>query len=616
MNNEFTDEGFEEQALPVFASRWNEEQRGEFAFQLLLTVSSSTLASVTSRLTPLLQRDFMSLLPFELAIHILSFTDNCTLGRAARVSKKWKQVACDNSVWRTLYRRKGWGVNEQFLASWNQSRSNLSDRPHSFKELSTMIPVDDDTNGMMVMTAESSSGRSNRKGMNENNLAMASGASAGAVNKQNADYYGRPPLPAGWDGVQQMEIDNDSFPLAKLQNPRNDPALSIYESRTTDSWDNESQRQSYQLDVNSASTSSSSAMQIVHHSESQAPLPGLLSSNQQQQVGGPSSLLSDGSLFDAGIGSSHEMDEQEDEAEGADIEDIRNIYWSSTGVEAIYCLQFDEDKIVSGSRDNTIKFWDMKTSECKRTLKGHQGSVLCLHYVAEHLVRGSAETTIIVWRMTTGEILRTLAGHTESVLNLRFDSVSRKVVSCSIDKTIKIWKVDTGQLLLTLKGHRAAVNAFQCKNGLIVSGRGDRQIKVWNMETGKLIRTLSGHTRGIACIQFDGNIIVSGSSDKTIKIWDVHGALLNTLHGHTDLVRTLQFDSERIVSGSYDQTLKVWDMKTGNLLLDMKNGHTSRVFKLQFNEAKIVSCSQDQASYSRFLFIMYLADIYVSFSVS
>jgi len=30
--------------------------------------------------------------------------------------------------------------------------------------------------------------------------------------------------------------------------------------------------------------------------------------------------------------------------------------------DAVYCLQFDDHKIISGSRDNTMKKWDLASS--------------------------------------------------------------------------------------------------------------------------------------------------------------------------------------------------------------------------------------------------------------
>ena len=43
-----------------------------------------------------------------------------------------------------------------------------------------------------------------------------------------------------------------------------------------------------------------------------------------------------------------------------------------------YCLQYDDDKIVSGKWDGKIKIWDRKTLECRATLTGHTESVKCL----------------------------------------------------------------------------------------------------------------------------------------------------------------------------------------------------------------------------------------------
>ncbi|KAI8603196.1 WD40-repeat-containing domain protein [Dissophora ornata] len=273
--------------------------------------------------------------------------------------------------------------------------------------------------------------------------------------------------------------------------------------------------------------------------------------------------------------------------------------------EGIYCIQFDDQKIISGSRDNTIKIWDLATGVCLRTYLGHTASVLCLQYDEDRIVSGSSDTTIIVWDLETGQVLRRLAGHADSVLSLRFEKDI--VVSCSKDRTVKIWNISTGDMIRTLVGHRAAVNAVQFSpesaapspflgsRRVVVSASGDKTIKIWSFETGECLRTLEGHARGIACIQFEGNLIVSGSSDRSIKIWDVARAeCVKTLTGHDGLVRTLQFSGGRIISGGYDETLKIWDQETGKLLADMEGRHSHRVFKLQFNDSKIVSCSQDQ----------------------
>lgn len=79
-------------------------------------------------------------------------------------------------------------------------------------------------------------------------------------------------------------------------------------------------------------------------------------------------------------------------------------YYLTGHTDSVYCLQFDDEKIVTGSRDRTIKFWNMRTRECVHTLTGHEQSVLCLRYDDEIMVSGSSDQSVIVWDMQTLQI--------------------------------------------------------------------------------------------------------------------------------------------------------------------------------------------------------------------
>jgi F-box and WD-40 domain protein 1/11 len=268
-------------------------------------------------------------------------------------------------------------------------------------------------------------------------------------------------------------------------------------------------------------------------------------------------------------------------------------YYLEGHKEGIYCVQFDKNTIVSGSRDDTVGVWDLQGKKLVRQLAGHSGSVLCVQYDDKYVISGSSDATIMVWDKHTGNLLKQLKGHGDSVLNLRFKG--NVLLSGSKDRSIKIWNIKEGICEATLVGHKAAVNVVMFSHELIVSASGDRAIRVWDFKTKRCLHELTDHGRGIACIHFDGQTIVSGSSDKSIKIWSAKsGALLRTITGHTDLVRTVQFDSERIVSGSYDKSIKMWNMKTGQLIWSIDDLHESRIFKLQYTDDMLVSCSQDR----------------------
>ncbi|KAL1914393.1 uncharacterized protein VTP21DRAFT_8911 [Calcarisporiella thermophila] len=482
---ETTDEGYDEQRteIPQWMNGWSDEQRADFAVQVLLSLPTSMLARVHGQITPYLHRDFIALLPFELAFHILSFVDAPTLCRCACVSTVWNRISSNSRLWRRLYAAQGWPANykmiEEYLGTTDAYQSIELSQSQSESQKTMDITLENLSNISSPISA------------------VSAGLSIGQRNVQ--------------EGVSPEGFN----PFSIHRTPEGAPAINwkhLFHQRT------------------------------------------LLESNWRR--GNYRTL----------------------ELEGH--------------TECVYCVHFDSTKIISGSRDNSVRIWDIRTGKCLRTLHHHKKSVLCLQIDGPWLVTGSSDTTIAVWELDTGNVVKELVGHEDSVLNLCFDS--NHIVSSSKDKTIRVWDRESGKCIRRLTGHRAAVNSVQFRDGIVVSASGDRTLKVWDMATGTCLRTLDAHPRGIACVQFDGKTIVSGSSDFTIRVWDAEtGACLNILKGHTKLVRTLQFDARRIVSGSYDETIKVWDRKTGKLVSELR-GHAGSVFKLQFDERRIVSGSLDK----------------------
>jgi len=137
--------------------------------------------------------------------------------------------------------------------------------------------------------------------------------------------------------------------------------------------------------------------------------------------------------------------------------------------DRLCCLQYDGDAslVVSGSSDSTIKIWDTRmlgeparnqVSEdegdgnsrcCLRTLRGHTGRVCCLQFDHEKIVSGSDDNKIKVWSLygeaakpgaggdTSSCCLNTLVDHDYWVNTLQFNET--KLVSGAADDTIKIW---------------------------------------------------------------------------------------------------------------------------------------------------------------------------------
>ena len=305
-------------------------------------------------------------------------------------------------------------------------------------------------------------------------------------------------------------------------------------------------------------------------------------------------------------------------------------------------LTYLRDKILTGSRDRTVRVWDARTYECIKVLGVakdgnlprleepmwdpadrkyapmlsiipvrattepiqtaipllyHEGSILCLQFDHEIMVTGSSDKTCIIWDIKDDyKAVRRLHHHTAGVLDVCFDE--KHIVSCSKDTTICVWDRETGELRRTLVGHRGPVNAVQLRGDLVVSASGDGIAKLWNLTSGLCVKEFPSKHRGLACVEFspDSRTILAGGNDQVIYHFDANsGELVRELKGHEGLVRSLHLDSAngRVISGSYDTSVKTYDLKTGELLCDFRNWTSSWMLSAKADYRRIVATSQD-----------------------
>ncbi|KAJ3026930.1 UNVERIFIED_CONTAM: hypothetical protein HDU68_004819 [Siphonaria sp. JEL0065] len=497
--------------------------------------------------------NYTQTIPFEVLVQILSCVDSLsTLASVFLLSKRWTLAANDNAVWRNMFRRK--------FGSEKQIAQRLQQRGFFFDSASTASSV------------------RNSQGVAFDSSAFKSQLELAKV-KHEQQQIG--------DGSVNLSVASLSLSEISTKTPGSDPQVYY--------WDPLLDKHQVEGDTNDTETTTTTRPNYSNRIDPHiSPRPSDHSTEMQKLLYASSMQISGSCGLTNGMGTWKSVFQQRlvlwrNWREG----NYTVKSWTGHG-DAVYCIQFQGDLLASGSRDRTLKFWDIDAVHCRRTLSGHEGSILCMQYDETYIVTGSSDSTTIVWDYQTGKKLYRLTGHTLPVLDIRFDS--KRIITCSKDCSIKVWEISTGNLLHSFDAaHQAAVNAVHMSGDLAVSASGDCIVKLWNLNTGTLIRSFVGHTRGLACVQFDGTTILSGSNDNTIKIWDaMTGACIRTLEGHTNLVRTLCFDEERIVSGSYDNTIKVWDRVTGECLHTLAGVHNSWVFHVQMDASRIVSSAQDK----------------------
>ena len=63
------------------------------------------------------------------------------------------------------------------------------------------------------------------------------------------------------------------------------------------------------------------------------------------------------------------------------------------------CFGLDENVIISGSDDRTVRIWDALSGKCLQVLEGHQGQVRTVAFSPNGslLASGSEDGTIKIW---------------------------------------------------------------------------------------------------------------------------------------------------------------------------------------------------------------------------
>ena len=102
----------------------------------------------------------------------------------------------------------------------------------------------------------------------------------------------------------------------------------------------------------------------------------------------------------------------------------------------------DAKLLITGSRDTTIKFFEMPHAAELRVLRGHTGWIrsLAVSPDGKVLVSAGDDHTIRFWEISTGRNFRTLKGHTGPVRGITFSPDGRKLASASWDRTVKLWE--------------------------------------------------------------------------------------------------------------------------------------------------------------------------------
>lgn len=201
--------------------------------------------------------------------------------------------------------------------------------------------------------------------------------------------------------------------------------------------------------------------------------------------------------------------------------------------------------LVSGSYDEAVYLWDVRSARAMRKLPAHSDPVGGVDFVRDGtlVVSCSSDGLIRVWDVATGQCLRTFFHEdTPPVVSVRFSPNGRFIATWMLDSSVRVWNYVEGRCVKTYQGMG------------YVNGRWSLQGAwgVYGVEDGGGGDEMVGEKRAM---------IVSGSEDGSVFLWDVNSkAVLQRLVGHEGVVMGVDVHptEKTIVSCGMDKTIRIW----------------------------------------------------------
>lgn len=220
--------------------------------------------------------------------------------------------------------------------------------------------------------------------------------------------------------------------------------------------------------------------------------------------------------------------------------------------------------IASGSFDETVKVWDVRTGECVSTLPAHSDPVTGVDFNRDGtcIVSSSHDGLMRIWDVATGECLKTIyAEGNPPVTFVKYSPNGKFVLSGMLDGKLRLWNVTGndsknptnilplthsskdylsiglsssqgrgGQCTKTYGGH---VNSKYCifsafsvanpKRQSIVTGSEDGNVHIYDLQTRNTVQVLKAHDDACLAVATHDKkeILASGgmTKDRTVKFW-------------------------------------------------------------------------------------------------
>ncbi|KAK7694069.1 hypothetical protein QCA50_003645 [Cerrena zonata] len=439
------DEGFNEcdaantrNAHDLLLSVKSIREREDLVYALLNSLPKSSLASIQRNIEPMLQLDVVGLLPDEVALLVYSYLPWQSLLTCALVNRRWRTLANDPTLWRTLCAERDW--------QWRQQHKP---RDSYTPSLDLSIDLDDEGMGddeeedvehMLEDSGFASMAMDSSPPVHCSDLPSSPSTSSYNYRNSGSSHYNYPNT--SYATITPTHFSKPDYKLLylthiRLQNRMRSTSYRLYSLNTHGSTN--------------PHTNTIYCLQLYTYPDT------------GKQV-----------LF---TGSKDRTVREWDLTTNSVCRVIEGVHEGSVLSICVY-----NGLLASGGSDQTVAIWDLARNELVRVIQDHADSVLCVRFDDTRLVTCSKDRTVRSYSLPDFKLQYVIDDHRAAVNAV---SISQDhIVSASGDRSMKLWNAKNGSLVSTFESHHGrGIASIDFKPPYILSGSSDKHLRLIDMTT-------------------------------------------------------------------------------------------------------------------------------------
>lgn len=253
---------------------------------------------------------------------------------------------------------------------------------------------------------------------------------------------------------------------------------------------------------------------------------------------------------------------------------MQQSFTNHTHCGSIRSLAVSDRYVASGSTDETIKLFNLRSRTEVGSLIQQEGSINCLQFHQNsHLFSGSEDGTICIWKPGNWQCLKTLRGHKGSVTALSIHPSGKLALSSSKDRTLKTWNLIKGRAAFTTNIKAVAEPIRWSPDGTKYALVINHCVDIYSVKTAGIIHSIDFGRKVHTLIFLTATVLAIGGEGENIEFHAVHKkAIFCILPTGTSRIKSLSCmqspDAEDhlwLISSSSDGTIQIWNCELSQL---------------------------------------------------